>query len=72
MWVKTNTFSLSYFIQSHFNFANRTTPYSVYCPETYEGHWKQLTVRTTRIKEAMAVVFFNPQVMKCSHFNYQI
>lgn len=46
-------------------FANRTTPYSVYSPETYEGHWKQLTVRTTRTKHAMAMVFFNPQVMKC-------
>ncbi|KAA8592968.1 hypothetical protein FQN60_018423 [Etheostoma spectabile] len=30
-------------------------------PETYEGHWKQLTVRTTRTKQAMAVAFFNPQ-----------
>lgn len=39
----------------------RTTPYSVYSPETYEGHWKQLTVRTTRTKEAMAIVFFHPQ-----------
>ncbi|KAK5910429.1 hypothetical protein CesoFtcFv8_004264 [Champsocephalus esox] len=39
----------------------RTTPYSVYSPETYEGHWKQLTVRTTRTKQAMAMAFFNPQ-----------
>ncbi|XP_020784009.1 tRNA (uracil-5-)-methyltransferase homolog A [Boleophthalmus pectinirostris] len=39
----------------------RTTTYSVYSPETYEGHWKQLTVRTTRIGQAMAIVFFNPQ-----------
>lgn len=39
----------------------RTTPYLVYSPETYEGHWKQLTVRTTRTKQAMAMVFFNPQ-----------
>ncbi|TNN76379.1 tRNA (uracil-5-)-methyltransferase A [Liparis tanakae] len=39
----------------------RTTPYSVYSPETYDGHWKQLTVRTTRTKQAMAVAFFNPQ-----------
>ncbi|KAM9822569.1 tRNA (uracil-5-)-methyltransferase homolog A isoform X3 [Syngnathus typhle] len=39
----------------------RSTPYTVYSPETYEGHWKQLTVRTTRTKQAMAVVFFNPQ-----------
>ncbi|KAJ4942077.1 hypothetical protein JOQ06_011947 [Pogonophryne albipinna] len=30
-------------------------------PETYEGHWKQLTVRTTRTKQAMAMAFFNPQ-----------
>ncbi|XP_058491944.1 tRNA (uracil-5-)-methyltransferase homolog A [Solea solea] len=42
----------------------RTTPYSVYSPETYEGHWKQLTVRTTRTKQAMAVVFFNPQKLE--------
>lgn len=56
-------------IQAHCCFAVRTTAYSVYCPETYEGHWKQLTVRTTRTKEAMAVVFFNPQVMKCSQFS---
>ncbi|XP_028312740.1 tRNA (uracil-5-)-methyltransferase homolog A [Gouania willdenowi] len=39
----------------------RTTAYSVYSPETYEGHWKQLTVRTTRTKQAMAIVFFHPQ-----------
>ncbi|XP_034026985.1 tRNA (uracil-5-)-methyltransferase homolog A [Thalassophryne amazonica] len=42
----------------------RTTPYSVYRPETYEGHWKQLTVRTTRLKQAMAIVFFNPQKLE--------
>ncbi|KAK2902457.1 tRNA (uracil-5-)-methyltransferase homolog A [Channa argus] len=42
----------------------RTTTYSVYCPETYEGHWKQLTVRTTRTKQAMAIVFFNPQKLE--------
>ncbi|KAJ0067697.1 hypothetical protein NL108_009839, partial [Boleophthalmus pectinirostris] len=42
-------------------FLYRTTTYSVYSPETYEGHWKQLTVRTTRIGQAMAIVFFNPQ-----------
>uniref|UniRef100_A0AAY4BVB7 tRNA (uracil(54)-C(5))-methyltransferase n=1 Tax=Denticeps clupeoides TaxID=299321 RepID=A0AAY4BVB7_9TELE len=39
----------------------RTTPYSVYSPETYEGHWKQLTVRTSRTHQVMAMVFFNPQ-----------
>ncbi|MGH0183059.1 UNVERIFIED_CONTAM: hypothetical protein FKN15_011149 [Acipenser sinensis] len=39
----------------------RTTGFSVYSPETYEGHWKQLTVRTTRTNEIMAVVYFNPQ-----------
>ncbi|KAK1156596.1 hypothetical protein AOXY_G25588 [Acipenser oxyrinchus oxyrinchus] len=39
----------------------RTTGFSVYSPETYDGHWKQLTVRTTRTKEIMAVVYFNPQ-----------
>lgn len=47
------------------NFGNRTTKYSVYSPETYEGHWKQLTVRTTRTKRAMAIIFFNPQVSWC-------
>ncbi|KAJ8005804.1 hypothetical protein DPEC_G00121680 [Dallia pectoralis] len=47
----------------------RTTPYSVYSPETYEGHWKQLTVRTTRTKEAMAMVFFNPQKLEENELN---
>ncbi|KAM9857910.1 tRNA (uracil-5-)-methyltransferase homolog A [Aulostomus maculatus] len=42
----------------------RRTPYTVYSPETYEGHWKQLTVRTTRTKQAMAVAFFNPQKLE--------
>ena len=42
---------------------HRTTAYAVYSPETYDGHWKQLTVRTTRTDEAMAMVFFNPQVL---------
>ncbi|XP_049618866.1 tRNA (uracil-5-)-methyltransferase homolog A [Syngnathus scovelli] len=42
----------------------RSTPYTVYSPETYEGHWKQLTVRTTRTKQAMAIVFFNPQKLE--------
>lgn len=41
---------------------DRTTAYSVYCPETYEGYWRQLTVRTTRTNQVMAMVFFNPQV----------
>lgn len=39
----------------------RSTHYSVYSPETYEGHWKQLTVRTTNSNHVMAVVYFNPQ-----------
>ncbi|NP_001279446.1 tRNA (uracil-5-)-methyltransferase homolog A [Callorhinchus milii] len=39
----------------------RSSPYCVYSPETYEGHWKQLTVRTTRANQIMAIVFFNPQ-----------
>ncbi|XP_064322609.1 tRNA (uracil-5-)-methyltransferase homolog A [Phalacrocorax carbo] len=39
----------------------RSTPYSVYSPETYEGHWKQLTVRTSRSGHIMAIVYFNPQ-----------
>ena len=40
----------------------------MYSPETYDGHWKQLTVRTTRTKQAMAIAFFNPQVRKWSLF----
>ncbi|NXE72117.1 TRM2A methyltransferase, partial [Cochlearius cochlearius] len=39
----------------------RSTPYSVYSPETYEGHWKQLTVRTSRSGHIMAIIYFNPQ-----------
>ncbi|KAM6241721.1 tRNA (uracil-5-)-methyltransferase homolog A [Spheniscus humboldti] len=39
----------------------RSTPYSVYSPETYDGHWKQLTVRTSRNGHIMAIVYFNPQ-----------
>nr|AAI42551.1 LOC100101284 protein [Xenopus laevis] len=39
----------------------RSTPYDVYSPETYDGHWKQLTVRTTRKGQVMAIVYFNPQ-----------
>ncbi|XP_059340875.1 tRNA (uracil-5-)-methyltransferase homolog A isoform X1 [Ammospiza nelsoni] len=39
----------------------RCTPYSVYSPETYEGHWKQLTVRTSRHGHIMAIAYFNPQ-----------
>ncbi|XP_051960093.1 tRNA (uracil-5-)-methyltransferase homolog A [Xyrauchen texanus] len=42
----------------------RTTPYAVYSPETYEGHWRQLTVRTCRTKQTMAIVFFNPQKLQ--------
>ncbi|XP_044296394.1 tRNA (uracil-5-)-methyltransferase homolog A isoform X2 [Varanus komodoensis] len=39
----------------------RSTPYDVYSPETYEGHWKQLTVRTSRNGHIMAIAYFNPQ-----------
>ncbi|XP_025068106.1 tRNA (uracil-5-)-methyltransferase homolog A isoform X2 [Alligator sinensis] len=39
----------------------RSTHYSVYSPETYEGHWKQLTVRTSRDGHIMAIAYFNPQ-----------
>ncbi|XP_065502101.1 tRNA (uracil-5-)-methyltransferase homolog A isoform X2 [Caloenas nicobarica] len=42
----------------------RSTPYSVYSPETYEGHWKQLTVRTSRNGHIMAIVYFNPQKLR--------
>ncbi|KAE8634801.1 hypothetical protein XENTR_v10002442 [Xenopus tropicalis] len=39
----------------------KSTPYDVYSPETYAGHWKQLTVRTSRKGQVMAIVYFNPQ-----------
>lgn len=39
----------------------RSTPYSAYDPETYTGHWKQLTVRTSRRGQAMAIAHFHPQ-----------
>ncbi|XP_063171839.1 tRNA (uracil-5-)-methyltransferase homolog A isoform X2 [Candoia aspera] len=39
----------------------RSTSYSVYSPETYEGHWKQLTVRTSMNGHVMAIAYFNPQ-----------
>lgn len=42
--------------------SHRSTPYSAYNPETYSGHWKQLTVRTSRRGQAMAIVYFHPQV----------
>lgn len=51
-------------VVSEFQKFIRTTPYSVYSPETYEGHWKQLTVRTSRTGQAMAVAFFNPQKLE--------
>lgn len=42
--------------------SHRSTPYSAYDPETYSGHWKQLTVRTSRRGQAMAIAYFHPQV----------
>ncbi|ETE61532.1 tRNA (uracil-5-)-methyltransferase-like A, partial [Ophiophagus hannah] len=39
----------------------RSTSYGVYSPETYEGHWKQLTVRTSSNGHIMAIAYFNPQ-----------
>ncbi|XP_070618823.1 tRNA (uracil-5-)-methyltransferase homolog A [Erythrolamprus reginae] len=39
----------------------RSALYSVYSPETYEGHWKQLTVRTSSNGHVMAIAYFNPQ-----------
>ncbi|EDK97510.1 HpaII tiny fragments locus 9c, isoform CRA_d, partial [Mus musculus] len=39
----------------------RSTPYSAYDPETYTGHWKQLTVRTSSRGQAMAIAYFHPQ-----------
>lgn len=56
-------------VVSEFQRFIRTTPYSVYSPETYEGHWKQLTVRTTRTGQAMAVAFFNPQKLEEEELN---
>uniref|UniRef100_A0A674F010 tRNA (uracil(54)-C(5))-methyltransferase n=1 Tax=Salmo trutta TaxID=8032 RepID=A0A674F010_SALTR len=56
-------------VVSEFQKFIRTTPYSVYSPETYEGHWKQLTVRTSRTKQAMAMVFFNPQKLEEKELN---
>ncbi|XP_069850473.1 tRNA (uracil-5-)-methyltransferase homolog A isoform X1 [Dipodomys merriami] len=41
--------------------SHRSTPYSAYDPETYAGHWKQLTVRTSRRGQAMAIAYFHPQ-----------
>ncbi|XP_006890571.1 PREDICTED: tRNA (uracil-5-)-methyltransferase homolog A [Elephantulus edwardii] len=43
----------------------RSTSYSAYDPETYEGYWRQLTVRTSRRGQAMAIAYFHPQ--KLSH-----
>ncbi|KAG8455956.1 hypothetical protein GDO86_001952 [Hymenochirus boettgeri] len=45
----------------HFQDYIRTTPYAVYSPETYEGHWKQLTVRGSRKGQVMGIVYFHPQ-----------
>ncbi|XP_075688689.1 tRNA (uracil-5-)-methyltransferase homolog A [Rhinoderma darwinii] len=39
----------------------RASPYVVYSPESYEGHWKQLTVRSSRKGHVMAIVYFHPQ-----------
>uniref|UniRef100_A0A6I8N6P4 tRNA (uracil(54)-C(5))-methyltransferase n=1 Tax=Ornithorhynchus anatinus TaxID=9258 RepID=A0A6I8N6P4_ORNAN len=39
----------------------RASPYSAYSPETYEGHWRQLTVRTSTNGDIMAIAYFNPQ-----------
>nr|KAF6468438.1 tRNA methyltransferase 2-like protein A [Rousettus aegyptiacus] len=39
----------------------KSTAYSAYDPETYSGHWKQLTVRTSRRGQAMAIAYFHPQ-----------
>ncbi|KAG8597344.1 hypothetical protein GDO81_002256 [Engystomops pustulosus] len=39
----------------------RASTYVVYSPETYEGHWKQLTVRSSRKSHVMAIVYFHPQ-----------
>ncbi|KAM5192622.1 tRNA (uracil-5-)-methyltransferase homolog A isoform 2-T2 [Mantella aurantiaca] len=39
----------------------RSTSYTVYSPETYEGHWKQLTVRSSRKGHVMVIVYFHPQ-----------
>ncbi|XP_027628409.1 tRNA (uracil-5-)-methyltransferase homolog A [Tupaia chinensis] len=41
----------------------RSKPYAAYDPETYAGHWKQLTVRTSRRGQAMAIAYFHPQTL---------
>ncbi|XP_023668143.1 tRNA (uracil-5-)-methyltransferase homolog A [Paramormyrops kingsleyae] len=56
-------------VVTHFQDYIRTTKYSVYSPETYEGHWKQLTVRTSRTSQIMAMVFFNPQKLAEEELN---
>ncbi|XP_075913910.1 tRNA (uracil-5-)-methyltransferase homolog A-like, partial [Petromyzon marinus] len=39
----------------------RQSKYDVYDPHTYRGHWRQLTVRTSRCNELMAILTFHPQ-----------
>lgn len=71
MWqfLSRNNFIIMWlcFFKSKFSnqeFQNyRSTSYGVYSPETYKGHWKQLTVRTSRNGHIMAIAYFNPQVL---------
>ncbi|XP_052260263.1 tRNA (uracil-5-)-methyltransferase homolog A-like [Dreissena polymorpha] len=37
------------------------SPYPAFNPETHEGYWRQLTVRTSRLAHLMVMVDFHPQ-----------
>ncbi|XP_078740346.1 tRNA (uracil-5-)-methyltransferase homolog A [Lampetra fluviatilis] len=39
----------------------RQSKYDVYDPHSYRGHWRQLTVRTSRCQELMVILTFHPQ-----------
>ncbi|KAK3576133.1 hypothetical protein CHS0354_043100 [Potamilus streckersoni] len=39
----------------------RSSSYSSYSPQNHTGHWKQLTVRTSRLDHLMIMVDFHPQ-----------
>ncbi|KAL3858200.1 hypothetical protein ACJMK2_012802 [Sinanodonta woodiana] len=39
----------------------RSSGYSSYNPENHSGHWKQLTVRISRLNHLMIIVDFHPQ-----------
>ena len=39
----------------------RQSPLPAYDPTTHDGHWRMLTVRTTRLGAVMAIVTFHRQ-----------